>query len=61
MGGTPGSKLNISNMTYQNAEGGGFFFTNFNAAQACNYSGGAPAPYVCDITGTRSIDVWTDR
>ncbi len=61
IGGTPASKLRLSNMTYQNAEGGGFFFTNFNAAQECNYSGGPPAPYFCDITGARSIDVWTDR
>lgn len=60
MGGTPANKLSITSTNYANAEGGGFFWTNFNAANACNY-GGAGVPYFCDLTGARSLDVWTDR
>jgi len=60
IGGTPGNKFSVTSTNYANAEGGGFVFTNFNAANACNY-GGAGAPFFCDITGARSYNTWTDR
>ncbi len=59
MGGTAANHLTVASMNYANAENGGFFWTNFDAAQACNYSAAAPAAYKCDITGTRAIDIWT--
>jgi hypothetical protein len=59
IGGTVGSKLRIGSMNYANAENGGFTWTNFDASNPCNYGNGAP--YFCDITGTRTIYVWTDR
>jgi hypothetical protein len=51
----------VQSMNYANAENGGFFFTNLNAAQACNYSAAPPAAYQCDITGTRTIEIWTNN
>lgn len=48
-------------MNYANAENGGFFFTNFNPALACNYSAAAPAAYQCDVVGARAVDVWTNN
>jgi hypothetical protein len=60
IGGTVGDKMSVTSMNYANTEGGGFFWTNWNAANACNYIGGA-GPFSCDLTGTRSYDTWTDR
>lgn len=60
IGGTVANKFGVTSTYYANTEGGGFFWTNFNAANACNY-GGAGAPFFCDVTGTRSYDTWTDR
>ncbi len=60
MGGTPANKSSVTSTNYANAEGGGFFWTNFNASNVCNY-GGAGVPYFCDVTGTRSLNIWTDR
>jgi hypothetical protein len=60
LGGTPGVKLPITLMNYANAESGGFFFTNLDAAQACNYNNAPPAAYQCDITTTRSLNIWTN-
>lgn len=59
MGGTDGSRMSVGSMNYSNTEDGGFVWTNLDAAQACNYSAAAPAAYRCDITGTRTIQVWT--
>ncbi len=59
LGGTQASHLPITSMNYANAEDGGFFWTNLDAAQACNYNAAPPAAYSCDITTTRSIDIWT--
>jgi hypothetical protein len=61
LGGTSTVKLPVTLMNYANAENGGFFWTNFNAAQACNYNTDPPAAYQCDITSTRSIDLWTNN
>jgi hypothetical protein len=59
LGGTQADHLPVTLMNYTNSEGGGFVFTNLNAAQACNYNADPPAVYRCDITGTRSIEIWT--
>ncbi len=60
LGGDPGNKLSITSLNYANVEGGGFFWTSFNAADSCNFNNGG-APFLCDVTGTRSIDIWTSR
>jgi hypothetical protein len=60
IGGTPANKLSVTLTNYASSEGGGFVWTNFNAAGACNY-GGSGAPFYCDVTGTRSYSTWTDR
>jgi hypothetical protein len=60
IGGTAANKFSVASTNYANAEGGGFVFTSFNAANACNY-GGAGAPFFCDLTGARSYDTWTNR
>lgn len=59
LGGSQSSHLPVTLMNYANAEDGGFFWTNFDAAQACNYSAAPPAAYSCDITDTRTIEIWT--
>jgi len=63
LGGVLASKLHVTLTTYQSSEGGTFTYTTFNASQACNYQipGNPPAPYFCDLTGTSSLDLWTDR
>ena len=60
MGGDPANKFSVTSTNYTGSEGGGFVLTNFDASAACNFSGGG-GPYQCDLTGTRSLDVWTDR
>jgi hypothetical protein len=60
MGGVPTNKLTASELAYTNVEGTTWIATNLNAANACNY-GGSGAPYFCDITGTRTLKIWTDR
>lgn len=60
MGGSAASHMHVTLMNYATTENGGFFWTNFNAANACNYAAGqAPAAYQCDIVDTRSVDIWT--
>lgn len=49
----------IKGMNYSNAEGGGFFWTSFNAAKSCGLSAGAP--FFCDIVNGTQIDIWTSR
>ena len=60
LGGTSTAKLHVTNAQYQNSEGAGFIVTSFVASDPCNYQTGT-APYFCDIVGTRSLDLWTDR
>ena len=60
LGGTQAVHLTVQTTNYANAENGGFFLTNFNAAQACNWQNGvAPAAYQCDIIDTDAITMWT--
>lgn len=60
LGGTAASPLIISNTTYQNTEGGGFFYTSFNPALECNNNVGT-APYFCDVTSGTGLALWTNR
>ena len=60
MGGLAGDKLHVTGTTYQNTEGGGFVYTSFNSANACNYVANG-SPYFCDVTTTTSLDFWTSR
>jgi hypothetical protein len=59
IGGTAANKFRISSTNYANAENGGFFWTGFNSAAACNINSGAP--YFCDIVNATTIDIWTNR
>ena len=65
IGGTVGNKYYIRDTNYANAENGGFFWTSFNPAAACNIGPGAPnpngPPYFCDITSATRLVIWTDR
>ncbi len=59
IGGTAGNHLSVTQTNSAAVENGGFFWTNFNPANACDI--GNPAPYFCDIKTDRSFDIWTDR
>ena len=65
IGGFPQDKHVISDMNYANAEGGGFFWTNFNPDANCHIGPGAPnpngPPFRCDIATSRSVHIWTSR
>lgn len=60
IGGTLANKLSITSASYMTVEGGALVATTFNAANACNYAASA-FPYNCDVTGARSLDIWTNR
>lgn len=59
IGGTEADHVSVTSMNYATAAGGGFFYTNFNASDPCNYSVDPPTAYKCDITSAKSIDLWT--
>ena len=60
IGGTAANKFSITQASYTTVEGGGWTATSFNAAAGCNYVG-TQFPFNCDVTGLRSINIWTDR
>lgn len=59
IGGTPGNPLTVSDTRLALSENGSFISTSFDSSAFCNYGNGAP--FFCDITGTRSFNVWTNR
>lgn len=60
IGGTPTNKFSITQASYMTAEGGAWVIPSFNAAGACTYVASFGV-YHCDVTGSRSLDIWTDR
>jgi hypothetical protein len=60
IGGTAVNKLSMTQASFTNAENGVFVPTAFNAANACNYAA-SNFPFNCDVTGGRSVDIWTNR
>lgn len=59
IGGTAANPFGVTATNYAAAENGGFGWTTFNANDPCNY--GNPPPYRCDVTGTKSLTIWTAR
>lgn len=60
MGGTPTNPYAISSASRMTAENGAFAATAFNSGAGCTYQGSFGV-YHCDVTGSRSLNIWTDR
>jgi hypothetical protein len=60
IGGTPTDRLSITQASYMTSEGSAWVATSFNASAGCSYAGSSGI-FNCDVTGTRSLDIWTDR
>lgn len=60
MGGTPTNPYAISSASRMTAENGAFAATAFSASGNCTYQASFGV-YHCDVTGSRSLNVWTDR
>lgn len=59
LGGSVGNKLRTKLTNYANVENGQFFWTSFNAANACSFPQGAPR--FCDVIDGTTFDTWTNR
>jgi hypothetical protein len=60
IGGDSVNHISISLASDMVTEGGSWFATAFNASNACNYFA-SYSVYHCDVTGSRALDIWTDR
>jgi hypothetical protein len=60
LGGTSSSHLASTLVNFTNTENGGFVWANWSASASCNYDTNS-APFRCDLTSSRSLDLWTDE
>jgi hypothetical protein len=60
IGGTLANKYSITSAAYMTSEGSNWTAANFDAASPCNYAA-SNGPFVCDVTGSQTFNIWTDR
>jgi hypothetical protein len=60
IGGDHLNRISITQASTQQVADGAFSATSFIAANPCTYVASFGA-YHCDVTGSRSLDIWTDR